>query len=317
MSVTIVPKAIGAEAPDEGPVQAMLAQMLMLKQAHFGENVLLSPSDRMEANRIIGLPLAEQLTIFNEWAMNLAREARSGAQEEIAKSTRGQVELTNKLAASDEETVRLRALTKVDVLLPEALNKKTTLEELKVRIKTINGGREKERREDELEEMSVLFIDIDYFSEVNNTLGHVIGDEALKEFFTLVRSGFRDDDLIGRFGGEEFVVIMEGASAEDAAKKAESLRAKIESELKKMILKHCPDKVEKVEALAGTASVGIVSYGVDSKEQLTMEEVLERSDQAMYHAKNTGRNKVVVYEPKIIETEDREMAAKEEKPIES
>lgn len=245
-------------------------------------------------------------------------EETKNLEEKIERLERENKELRTKLAEreaalekSDLEVVELKSLVRVDPVT-RALTRRALEKELQVRIKKIDGSRERGRRSSESHHFSILFVDIDHFKQINDTLGHDIGDATLKEFIELLKANLRDSDLIGKYGGEEFIVILEGASEEDAAKKAEALRQTVQDQLKTLILGHCPDEKDKVEALrGGTMSVGVASYSTDSPTDLSMEELMKRADQAMYHSKNNGRNRVTVYDPDTIDPKDEEMAEKD------
>ncbi len=130
--------------------------------------------------------------------------------------------------------------------------------------------------------LSVCITDIDRFKQVNDTYGHDVGDEVLKEFANRVRSTVRGADLACRYGGEEFVVVMPDTDAAVAAVIAERLRSLIENE--PFVLRRSG------VTLNITASLGIAcnEQGAETPEQL-----LKQADKALYEAKNGGRNRVV------------------------
>jgi two-component system cell cycle response regulator len=132
--------------------------------------------------------------------------------------------------------------------------------------------------------MSICLIDIDRFKQVNDTYGHDVGDEVLREFASRIRSTVRGADLACRYGGEEFVVVMPDTDAAQAAMIAERLRAMVETQ---------PFQIRSLGiSLAVTASLGIAGNepGVETPEQL-----LKQADRALYEAKNGGRNRVVAF----------------------
>lgn len=131
------------------------------------------------------------------------------------------------------------------------------------------------------EAISVLIIDLDHFKSINDSFGHDVGDEVLREFAVRLATNVRAVDLPCRLGGEEFVVVMPGTSLEDAQRIAERIRRDISSEPFRALDGKAPLNV--------TVSVGVAS----SVEGDTPETLLKRADQGVYEAKAKGRNTVV------------------------
>lgn len=131
-------------------------------------------------------------------------------------------------------------------------------------------------------DLSVLTLDIDYFKAVNDTHGHDAGDDVLREFARRIRMNIRGLDLACRFGGEEFVIVMPETDLTLANKVAERIR-------RLMAATGFPIRAG-TEALDITVSVGVASYRGESD---TPDEILKRSDEALYAAKREGRNRVV------------------------
>jgi two-component system, cell cycle response regulator len=130
--------------------------------------------------------------------------------------------------------------------------------------------------------LAFVIMDIDFFKLVNDTYGHDIGDEVLKEFATRINANVRGIDLACRYGGEEFVVAMPDTDMAFAYNIAERLRQSIET---------TPVRVSRPPgALKITISIGIAKA---EGENDTADALLHRADQALYRAKRTGRNKVV------------------------
>ncbi len=130
--------------------------------------------------------------------------------------------------------------------------------------------------------ISFLIMDIDYFKAVNDTHGHDVGDEVLREFANRIAANVRGIDLACRYGGEEFVVVMPDTDAGFAFSVAERLRQGLEST--PIPISRSPGR------LSITVSIGIASTpgGQESPDM-----VLHRADQALYRAKREGRNRVV------------------------
>jgi two-component system cell cycle response regulator len=130
--------------------------------------------------------------------------------------------------------------------------------------------------------LAFLILDIDHFKSVNDTYGHDIGDEVLREFANRISANVRGIDLACRYGGEEFVVVMPDTDVEFAAAVAERLRRSVEAT--PVPISRDPNR------LNITISIGIAgSNGRDD----TAEKLLYRADQALYRAKREGRNRVV------------------------
>ena len=122
----------------------------------------------------------------------------------------------------------------------------------------------------------VIVIDIDDFKNVNDTYGHMIGDEVLKEFATLITNNIRGDDIFARWGGEEFLLLLQGTTDKNAVLKIEKLR--------KIIDDHDFTSIGNVTA----------SFGITKKEESDdIHSLLQRADKALYEAKTSGKNKLV------------------------
>lgn len=133
------------------------------------------------------------------------------------------------------------------------------------------------------QQVAVLMLDVDYFKRVNDTHGHAAGDEVLRQVATLIREEPRRVDLCARIGGEEFAVILAGASAESAREFAERLRRKIAAAA----------IIFEGKALAVTVSVGVAAMRPADE---SADASLLRADGALYKAKEAGRNQVKLAE---------------------
>ena len=138
---------------------------------------------------------------------------------------------------------------------------------------------------------SVLMIDIDHFKKVNDTYGHAAGDKVLKAVAQAIKHTTRQTDLCYRYGGEEFLVILNKSNPVGAKIIAERIRENIASLVVKITnqLSH-----QKSKSLQVCASVG----GSCSQENISLESLLEKADKALYHAKETGRNRVEFFTEK-------------------
>ena len=131
--------------------------------------------------------------------------------------------------------------------------------------------------------LALVLFDIDHFKRLNDTLGHVAGDKALREFATLVAGGARNTDTAARYGGEEFAVILPHTDAAMATRVAERIRAAVEAFV--FLADEAPTRM--------TVSGGVAGYpesaGTDSVDAL-----VRAADKALYEAKGDGRNRIVI-----------------------
>ena len=129
------------------------------------------------------------------------------------------------------------------------------------------------------EELSVIMLDIDHFKNVNDHYGHLTGDDVLENVATLVRQSLRDTDRAGRYGGEEFVIILPKTNLSAALYVAERIREAIEA---------AEMKAPEGDVFTITVSQGLCSYEPGEDEQC----LISRADGALYRAKESGRNRV-------------------------
>jgi len=149
----------------------------------------------------------------------------------------------------------------------------------------LTGVRNRRSLGDELHAMergghrvAIAFADLDHFKDLNDTFGHDAGDRALRLFTRVVQGAVRDGDLVGRWGGEEFVLVFPDADRSVAAAACERIRDALRAE------------VQGATVPPFTASFGVA----DADQAGSLEELLELADQAMFHAKAAGRDRVVV-----------------------
>ncbi len=132
-----------------------------------------------------------------------------------------------------------------------------------------------------------IMTDIDYFKHVNDTYGHAAGDLVLKTIAKVIRGQLREYDIAGRYGGEEFSILLPFTKINEAQMVAERLRQTVENKVID-ISKVAPDCEEKNIKI--TLSLGIYEI----KENDSDDDLMKKADKALYQAKNTGRNKVVI-----------------------
>ena len=143
----------------------------------------------------------------------------------------------------------------------------------------INKFKEKQKRKGEVRRIEETRI-IDYFKRVNDTYGHIAGDEVLKNFTSIISNNLRKSDIFGRVGGEEFAIILHNADKNTALQIAEKIRKKINN-----ISVKFHDKIINI-----TVSLGVAVL----KDKDTLDSLFNKSDEALYASKQNGRNQVTV-----------------------
>ncbi len=180
----------------------------------------------------------------------------------------------------------------------EAVEKTRLLEELRKQamIDTLTGAYTKNALLKELDlkvklalrhnyRTSIMFIDIDDFKQFNDSNGHLLGDKLLADFTTLLKQCCRKTDIIGRFGGEEFVIISPHTDKRGAFVLADKLREAVS----------CHKFTGHAQDVSVTFSGGIAAVPDDGSDAC---EVLKKADDAMYKSKKTGKNRITIWEMK-------------------
>ena len=129
--------------------------------------------------------------------------------------------------------------------------------------------------------VSVLMLDVDSFKTFNDTYGHPQGDQLLRNIAAILRAGVRNVDFVGRYGGEEFLVILPETTKDDACRMAERIRSAVEA---RAMLEIDGKTVRR------TVSVGVASYPEDA---LNPADLVQKADDALYRAKRSGKNCVI------------------------
>jgi diguanylate cyclase (GGDEF)-like protein len=139
--------------------------------------------------------------------------------------------------------------------------------------------------------ITVAMIDVDRFKRINDTLGHQVGDMVLKKLAEVMRGSLRKNDIVSRYGGDEFAVILDGTPFEHATVPLERIRSRVE-QLKVKV---------RSKEIRLTVSVGYSSFTPESApkvflpeeaQQALRQQLIEAADNALYTAKRTGRNRV-------------------------
>ena len=139
---------------------------------------------------------------------------------------------------------------------------------------------EASRFEREKQPFAVALFDLDHFKKINDQYGHVTGDHVLKEISTRIRESIRPYDLIGRYGGEEFLLILPGCDMSAATRQTERLRLRIAE---------APISYES-HSIHVTVSIGVTVY---CGGEMRLEDIIGVADRALYQAKSNGRNQIV------------------------
>ncbi|MDB1122651.1 diguanylate cyclase [Vibrio algarum] len=199
--------------------------------------------------------------------------------DEIQRLNRNFHNLFSELKTRTEELVESTISIRIQVKEKELLSKLAQTDSLTGipnRLKLDRVLLESHRRaKNDQNTYGVLLLDIDYFKKVNDNYGHQIGDQVLTELSAILSEHVRDSDVVGRWGGEEFLVICTDADNDILLELAERLRKSIENN----VFPECT-------SLTTSIGVAVYEYGDD------IHNLLSRADKALYRAKSKGRNKV-------------------------
>ena len=142
---------------------------------------------------------------------------------------------------------------------------------------------------------ALMFLDLDHFKTLNDSLGHHIGDELLIQVAKKLKDCVREEDTVARLGGDEFVVLLRNRDSENSSEQALDYALMIAKRILKSL--YIPYKLEKYEHVV-TSSIGITLFGVDNK---NIDSLFKQADTAMYEAKNKGRNTFSFYNNNMAE----------------
>lgn len=140
--------------------------------------------------------------------------------------------------------------------------------------------REIARTQRHLRPMSLVMYDIDHFKKINDTYGHLSGDQVLREITRCVATRIRRDELLARYGGEEFVIVLPETEEKGARVFAEQIRKMVENEVVTF----------EGEKISVTISLGVATHRADKTDAIGL---IKEADEKLYQAKKSGRNKVV------------------------
>ncbi len=127
----------------------------------------------------------------------------------------------------------------------------------------------------------LVLLDLDYFKRINDNYGHAAGDAVLREAVVRLSAAVRQSDAVGRYGGEEFLVLLPGLNAANGHARVEELRHAI---------RHEPIRISEQQAIAVSGSFGAIAF--DPQRPQTMAQLIELADQALYRAKENGRDRI-------------------------
>ena len=208
-------------------------------------------------------------TFVNGVKISMPTELREGDKIQVGRGTVIRFGFQDDLDESFHENLMSSALRDG---LTKLFNKRYFMERLDSELKFA------QRHETAL---SLLMLDLDHFKKINDTQGHLAGDRVLSTIASVLLKAVRNEDVVARFGGEEFAIILRAIALEPAASTAERLRKLVEST--KIAL-------DGGKELRATVSIGLANF--PSTPCKTLEELVEAADKALYRAKNAGRNRV-------------------------
>lgn len=210
---------------------------------------------KQEITRLKDLkPLVKKEVDIGEGISKSAVELPKHLREKYVRMESNKLELLNKANLDD---------------LTGVLNKGKILNDLSVLVNNVE------------ERFVLLMFDIDDFKNINDTYGHMVGDDCIRQLAGIAKKSSRSGDLIGRYGGDEFLVVLRGLAGEEGAMSVvDRFRIRVATESD-------PDF---------TISIGVASYPFDGKR---LKDLVCKADKALYRAKEQGKNKVVFYDEAI------------------
>jgi diguanylate cyclase len=250
-------------------IQRMLAEIGELGQhtGRFTDNVQRYASTIEQADSLQSLAGVVQEMVAETRAVHAVVD---GTRERLSAEHARASELEQRVLELEGELRRLSDEVSTDALTQVA-NRRGLLQAFEA---------ERARSQREGAALAVGLIDIDNFKKLNDTLGHAAGDEALKALAARTKEGLRPVDHVARFGGEEFVVLLPGASVEEG----QQLLTRLQRQLSASLFMHDGREV------FVTFSAGVTAF----RDGEALDTALERADRALYEAKRTGKNRTCV-----------------------
>lgn len=220
------------------------------------------------------------LSVGNEWNGEIKNKKKDGSEYWLEqniipiKDESGEVDSYIAVGIDITTKKEIEKLSSTD-MLTQIFNRRKIEEFLEIEI-----SRSTRYKRD----LSLIILDIDHFKNTNDTFGHNTGDIALKQTADVVKNAIRDNDIFGRWGGEEFIIICPETNKNEAFIVAEKVRKAIDN-FKFDIIEH------------QTMSLGLAQF----EEQNTKDELINNADKALYISKENGRNKVTIYHSSSME----------------
>lgn len=165
-------------------------------------------------------------------------------------------------------------ITEID-FTTKLLNKQTTFKQLEEYLKSIN---------EKPESFTLAMADIDFFKKINDTYGHLAGDEILKQISECLIKNTKGDDIVGRFGGEEFIILLKNTNLDNS----KALLEKIRKDIDDLIVKYNNFIIDNLNI-----SIGAV-FNQDNNTDLN--NLIEKADKALYNVKENGRNQTKFFD---------------------
>lgn len=242
----------------------------LLEEVEITHNTVLSKD-----NRVIAIPLLHDDTLFGAVVGDAKISELPDEEIELIKEMAKQCIITVNRANIYAKTVKYATIDALTGLDNRRQVNKRLMQEASVVSRTKRP-------------LSILLIDVDFFKNINDTYGHSAGDYVLKKMSKVFIKCIRDYDIVGRYGGEEFIVLLPDTSLEGARVLAERIRVGVE----KTEFKLTKSLSEKEEIIKITVSIGVSSF--DGKDK-NPADIYDEADIALYKAKQEGRNKVVIF----------------------
>lgn len=211
--------------------------------------------------------------LYNEWYGSLIERTVTAEKRLKILEKSIEAEVKKRIAEIERSNHNLLMISRMDPLT-KTYNKRAIINIIESLIRSRNTNR-----------FAILLFDVDNFKTINDTLGHVTGDMVLKRVAHTAKTCIRDIDSLGRYGGDEFIIVLPNASVKEALFVAERFRS----------------RVEKMETNDCTVSIGIAAYPEDGTD---VQSLIAKADEGLYLSKRMGRNNVSYAGPGLPRSEE-------------